>query len=258
MQVFFTTKIKCIIILHLIEREVVMVKGNGRKPKEKRYDSTFATILRELLRVEKEDKGVKLEDVAKALGVTRQSLAQYRDGNNIPDVVLLSRMADYFGVSTDYLLGRTSNKTTDANLKAVCDYTGLSDKAVENLRKMQDVHKNPFIYPFLTAQFLLENAYTEGENSVENRDSLIYKLSEYYRYNVPNSPYILHVFQSGSVRLRDVDIPPTDFERLFSSAEMPINDVLTSVFLDGIRKAAETEKPIFEQEYLGVEPEKGE
>lgn len=108
-----------------------MVKGNGRKPKEKRYDSTFATILRELLRVEKEDKGVKLEDVAKALGVTRQSLAQYRDGNNIPDVVLLSRMADYFGVSTDYLLGRTPNKTTDANLKAVCDYTGLSEKAVE-------------------------------------------------------------------------------------------------------------------------------
>lgn len=114
-----------------------MQSKKGRKPKEKRYNSKFAEILRSLLS-QKEADGINLTAVADELGITRQSLAQYRDGNNIPDIVILGRMADYFNVSTDYLLGRTEIKTPDLNEQSVCQLTGLSDEAVKYLRELNE------------------------------------------------------------------------------------------------------------------------
>lgn len=104
----------------------------GRKPREKRFDSKFAEVLRHLL-FKKEEAGVNLTAVADNLGITRQSLAQYRDGNNIPDIVILGRMADYFGVTTDYLLGRTEVKSADYDAQKFCESTGLSEVVFEYL-----------------------------------------------------------------------------------------------------------------------------
>ncbi len=104
----------------------------GRKPKEKRYDTKFAKTLRTLLS-EKEENGINLSTVADDLGITRQSLAQYRDGNNIPDIVVLGRMADYFDVTTDYLLGRTEVKSADFDAQKFCKRTGLSEEVFDCL-----------------------------------------------------------------------------------------------------------------------------
>lgn len=109
-----------------------MQMKKGRKPKEKRYDTKFANVLRNLL-AEKEESGVSLTAAADGLGITRQSLAQYRDGHNIPDIVILGRMADYFDVTTDYLLGRTSVRTSDVDAQKFCEKTKLSENVFENL-----------------------------------------------------------------------------------------------------------------------------
>lgn len=45
----------------------------------------------------------------------------------------LCQLADHYGVSTDYLLGRSEVKSADTNLQAVCDYTGLTETSVKNL-----------------------------------------------------------------------------------------------------------------------------
>lgn len=45
----------------------------------------------------------------------------------------LCKLADHFGVSTDYLLGRTKIQTVDADVHAACITTGLSDSSVEFL-----------------------------------------------------------------------------------------------------------------------------
>ncbi len=47
---------------------------------------------------------------------------------------MLYRLAEYFGVSTDYLVGRSKCKT--ANREAIHKYTGLSDDAIKALKKM--------------------------------------------------------------------------------------------------------------------------
>lgn len=102
----------------------------GRKPKEKRYHTIFADKLKVLLD-EKDKQGITLSAIAKELGITRQSLAQYRDGNNIPDINVLQRMTEYFKVSADYLITDTEIRTPDVDFIAACEYTGLSEDAMD-------------------------------------------------------------------------------------------------------------------------------
>lgn len=56
------------------------------------------------------------QEMADMLGITRQGYAKYENGLGEPDNNTLTKLADYFDVSTDYLLGRTNSKeslTTD-------------------------------------------------------------------------------------------------------------------------------------------------
>lgn len=50
--------------------------------------------------------GLSQIDVARALGVSRQSYNFYENGKRDPDTDMLKNIADYFNVSIDYLLGR--------------------------------------------------------------------------------------------------------------------------------------------------------
>lgn len=79
-------------------------------------------------------KGVSLKKAAEALGVTAQSLSLYENGMRTINIDLLKKVAQYFDVSSDYLIGLSDTATTDTDLKAVCDYVELSEKAVEKLR----------------------------------------------------------------------------------------------------------------------------
>lgn len=47
----------------------------------------------------------------------------------------LVAIADYFGVSTDYLLGRTKSKAIEGDMRMTCDMTGLSERAIKEIQK---------------------------------------------------------------------------------------------------------------------------
>ena len=53
--------------------------------------------------------GMTQDDVGKIIGVKRTSIYTYEKGLNYPEVRGLITLADYFGVSLDYLVGRTDN-----------------------------------------------------------------------------------------------------------------------------------------------------
>ncbi|WP_018131374.1 helix-turn-helix domain-containing protein [Effusibacillus pohliae] len=53
-------------------------------------------------------RGTKTQqEVADALGISRARYAHYESGRNEPDLDTLVRLADYYHVSLDYLLGRS-------------------------------------------------------------------------------------------------------------------------------------------------------
>ena len=117
----------------------------GRKPKKK--FSIFSHRLSELLCRSYKNLNV----IAEEMGITRQSLAQYRDGNNIPDALTLAKIADYFNVSADYLLGRTDVKSMNLDVKAIHDKTGLSESAAEKLLKEKHLLEIETLNAFLEA-----------------------------------------------------------------------------------------------------------
>lgn len=51
-------------------------------------------------------KGVNQDIAAEACEISRIGLARYETGQRVPRAEIVSRLADYYGVTVDYLLGR--------------------------------------------------------------------------------------------------------------------------------------------------------
>lgn len=58
----------------------------------------------------REDFDMKQEDLADILNINRSSLANYESNRRTPSVEIIVQIANFFKVSTDYLLGRTKIK----------------------------------------------------------------------------------------------------------------------------------------------------
>lgn len=91
------------------------------------YDTPFATRLRELMESAKIPQSV----LAEYVGVTRQAISSYSLGTSLPDIEKFEKIADYFKVSTEYLLGRSDIKKADASKQATAEYLGLSEGAID-------------------------------------------------------------------------------------------------------------------------------
>lgn len=69
-------------------------------------------------------------EFAKFLGISRQTVGFYYNGDRIPDAMMLKQIAEKCGVSTDYLLGLTDTQSTNADARAAVEYTKLPERAV--------------------------------------------------------------------------------------------------------------------------------
>lgn len=99
------------------------------KKKEINKDSCFQIRFREQY-----NKNPKtLEVLAAEFNASRQTVSNWIIGKSIPDIQSLVRIAQFYNVSTDYLLGLSDTESVDANLRAAVEYTGLSAKAVERI-----------------------------------------------------------------------------------------------------------------------------
>ncbi|AEM79783.1 helix-turn-helix domain-containing protein [Thermoanaerobacter wiegelii] len=79
---------------------------------------TFSDRLKEL----RKEKNLTQEDLAKILGISRSTIAGYETERKEPDYETLKKIADFFNVSIDYLLGRTDIRSpVDEITEAVSD-----------------------------------------------------------------------------------------------------------------------------------------
>lgn len=102
---------------------------NGRPCKAQ---SPFTNIFRSLI------MDATQQEVANRVGVSRQNVGKWLSGETTPDINTLVKIADAYGVSTDYLLGRTNVKSMNTELKAVCEYTGISEDVILNVIKSKN------------------------------------------------------------------------------------------------------------------------
>lgn len=70
--------------------------------------------------------GLNQVEFAKRIGVTKQCVSNWENDNVMPSIEMLIKLADFFKVSTDYLLGKSSDCMIDA--------TGLTDEQSAHIR----------------------------------------------------------------------------------------------------------------------------
>lgn len=82
----------------------------------------------ELLAELRQDRGLTQKELGKILCVSPGTISNYENGVHIPDPEKLIILADYFHVTTDYLLGRTTSDVSPQMLQqAITDSKTLAD-----------------------------------------------------------------------------------------------------------------------------------
>ncbi|WP_083465531.1 helix-turn-helix domain-containing protein [Thalassobacillus sp. C254] len=98
----------------------------------------------ERLRSLRKEKNITQEGLGKIINVTKVSISGYENGNRTPDTDTLQKLADYFDVSVDFLLGRT-NKAAYSNKEE--DWL---DKRVDEA--LEDPETQIFLKDYLSVQ----------------------------------------------------------------------------------------------------------
>lgn len=80
------------------------------------------------------------------LGISPQAVNQYRNGLSRPSLENICKIADFYNVSVDYLLGRTTTKNPDPNMQQTVEFTGLSEKSVNAIKKLSTYEKSERYY----------------------------------------------------------------------------------------------------------------
>lgn len=133
------------------------------------YNSHFAATLRDLM----EKNGTTQKELADSVGVRPQTLSLYTTGETQPNVDKLLKIAEYFGVTTDYLI--TGTILEDIPVR---EMLGLSERTVENMKLIKDGYfeDSPYMLPLLDRllgdkdfYLALEQAATWYGNSRQNR-----------------------------------------------------------------------------------------
>lgn len=70
-------------------------------------------------------KGINQVEFAKDMGVSKQCVSNWENDNVMPSIEMLCKIADYFLVSTDFLLGRKEERTIDV--------TGLTNEQIAHI-----------------------------------------------------------------------------------------------------------------------------
>ena len=75
----------------------------------------MVALLNENIKKLRMARGLNQVAFAKVMGVSKQCVSNWENDNVMPSVEMLCKIADYFLVSTDYLLGRIEEKTIDVS-----------------------------------------------------------------------------------------------------------------------------------------------
>ncbi|RKI36739.1 XRE family transcriptional regulator [bacterium D16-51] len=91
------------------------------------------------LRALRQEKNLTQTELAKKMNVAKTTIASYEQGKNEPNLSMLIKIADYFNVSIDYLLGNSDGRIISD--QELYDRLGLTDEAICSLEQLCNLSK---------------------------------------------------------------------------------------------------------------------
>ena len=80
----------------------------------------------------REDRDMRQIDLARETGIDQRTISNYETGKTVPDAYALVKLADFFDVSVDYILYRTSIDASSEKKKS-----RIIDKIKEELDELK-------------------------------------------------------------------------------------------------------------------------
>lgn len=111
-------------------------------------------MIGEIIAELRKDMYLKQKDLAQYLSVSVATISHYESGVNQPDMDAVIKLADFFGVSVDYMLGRTRTRvnwndvTREVRLpngihtsidQIIADFMNLSDQSQSELLSLMEL-----------------------------------------------------------------------------------------------------------------------
>lgn len=106
-------------------------KGPTYETEKKPFPNNLSVLMSE--------RKITQEMLASAVGVKRQTISLYKTGQSTPDIEQLTKIAQYFNVSADWLLGLSNVSSRNETLQSIGNSTGLHEHAITILLVEQDI-----------------------------------------------------------------------------------------------------------------------
>jgi transcriptional regulator with XRE-family HTH domain len=98
------------------------------------------------IKILREERGLSQKQLADKLNISRPAVTKYERDEREPNYDILLKLADYFGVSTDFLLGKTNEKDKNTH-----SYN-------KNIKRLENINLNDFSYGDETFDLIQESA----------------------------------------------------------------------------------------------------
>lgn len=185
----------------------------------------------------RQERNLSLRDLASELNIAYSSLGKYERGDQQPSFETLIKIADYFNVTTDYLIGRDEGKTVD--LQTLYEEIGLSEDSIALLKSLVKCNQENTLPSFLKMNPLqsIDFCLCQGQLSFDLFDCV----HAYFITNIPKDKQ-LYISETG-----DVSLSPKASENgeVYQSIPAPyLQDAILQEISSNLKKL----KTIYEQE----------
>lgn len=146
----------------------------------------------------KENRNLTKDQASKEMGIHTNSLNNY-EFDRFPKVDQLIRMKNYYNVSYEYLLEEAENKTPNPDYQVFQKETGLSDRATEVLKQLQNNINDPKLNEF---SYILKQKIKTINTLIENEATthILENISDFLwgKYNTTKDP--LATIEDGKLK----------------------------------------------------------
>ena len=87
----------------------------------------------------RESRNISQEKLAEKIGISKSAISMYEQGGRIAPMKIQEKIADFFGVSLDYLWGRKTETKKYSNELSEWMEAQLASKDKEQVRKIRNI-----------------------------------------------------------------------------------------------------------------------
>lgn len=136
------------------------------------------------------------KELADFLDVQPNVVSNFFTGDRTPNLDQIIKISEFFHTTPNYLLGVTDSQSTDNNLQAMCEYTGLSDRAIQTLHELRERSKGKAIKPEY------QSKVSQYQSLIDDHDSKLTLLGSSYSLDDQPEDKLLDKYSESIMQVR--------------------------------------------------------